>query len=888
MTDLDPDVLAELRALAEDARLSEGGRKALMTPTGRSAFERLLRNAASQTMVPEMFDDPSPLDGTAIESDPIALEEPQPRPRRDADRIQHRRYQDLGVIGQGGMGEVHRARDPDLNRRMALKILRADQLHRTSTVIRFIEEAQITAQLAHPAIVPVYDFGRLPDGRYYFTMKEIRGQTLSEVIREVHDVFGRSAGWNVRRLLDAFLRVCEALAYAHDRGVVHRDIKPSNIMLGEFGEVLVLDWGLAKVLGRADRAGASLAPLDTPITTGRDLSADPLTRAGRVSGTPNYMPPEQAAGLIEQLGPASDVYSLGAVLFEILAGYPPFGGTDTRAILQKVRLGQRHILPREHHTPDGIRAICDKAMALRPADRYPDAQAMFAALRDWLEGASRRSEALVIVGKADAMRPSIDTLRHRARALRQQADARLAPVPAHAPETEKVQGWALQDEADNLDRKAALAELAYIETLQSALKREPGLREAHQRLADHYRERHAVSEANHDLQAAALEEALLRTHDRGRHSHYLDGTGQLNLITDPPGARVLLFGYQTVHRRLQPQLLGGALTTPIVDLPLAMGSYLLVVQAPGRMTVRYPIWLGRQDQWSQLPPGDTAPRPLQLPLLQEMRADEVYVPEGWFRSGGDRDAYQSLPGRTLWADAFFIQRDPVTNRRFLDFLNDLVDRGEEGLALRCAPRERSGHDNRYGPLIYGRDGDGRFFLQPDAEGDLWQPDWPVVMIDRPAAALYASWLSKQTGLKWRLPTAWEREKAARGVDGRSFPWGDFADPSWSCTQTSLPERATLVDVGAFPVDASPYGMRHGGGMVRDWCATVFTADGDPIIDHRIPRYRTPNERELAEVRGGSWTNRQSWARCALRFGYPASSRFSDLGFRLVRAREEHP
>lgn len=521
-------------------------------------------------------------------------------------------------------------------------------------------------------------------------------------------------------------------------------------------------------------------------------------------------------------------------------------------------------------------------MALRSEDRYADGQEMFIALRDWLEGATRRSEALAVVQRADALRPRIEALRAQATMLRLRAEARLVKVPSYAPEEQKAPGWKLQDEAADLEQEAALVELEYTETLQSALKKEPALREAHQRLADHYRRRHAASEAAQDRQSAALEEALLRTHDHGRHQAYLQGEGTLRLATDPPDAMVTLFSYVRHHRRLVPRFLRHLGPAPLRDIPLPMGSYLLVLRAPGRATVRYPVWLGRQDQWRARPPGASSERPVHLPALGDLRPDEVYIPAGWFVSGGDPHAYQSLPHRRLWAEAFIIQRFPVTNQRFLDFLNVLVAAGEEGLALRCAPRQSGGQNHRYGPLIYGRDAEGRFVLRPDAEGDLWLPNWPVVMIDRPAATLYAAWLSKQTGVRWRLPTNLEREKASRGVDGRGYPWGDFADPSWSCTQTSQPNGSMMATVDRFPIDVSPYGVRHTAGLVRDWCSTPFSTEGEPIPNQRVPRPRPLDDSRLAEVRGGSWNNRESWARCALRFGYPTSSRFSDLGFRLVR------
>ncbi|HMG55542.1 MAG TPA: serine/threonine-protein kinase, partial [Kofleriaceae bacterium] len=222
------------------------------------------------------------------------------------------RYDDLCRIGGGAFGEVRRVRDTLFDRVVAMKLLRASHADRESVRRRFLVEAQITAQLQHPGIVAVYDRGELPDGRLWFTMKEVRGRTLGDVIDELHahkepDGFRPVAsGWTFRRLIDAFARIAQAIAYAHSRGVVHRDLKPDNLMVGEFGEVLVMDWGLAR------RLGTEAGELDQAGGSGGSSPA--LTHHGDVLGTPAYMSPEQARGDTARHGPSTDVYALGAVL----------------------------------------------------------------------------------------------------------------------------------------------------------------------------------------------------------------------------------------------------------------------------------------------------------------------------------------------------------------------------------------------------------------------------------------------------------------------------------------------------------------------------------------------------------------------------------------------
>ena len=253
------------------------------------------------------------------------------------------RYTDLGRIAAGGFGEIRRVHDAELDRVVAMKLLRPDVARAPSLEARFVAEAKLTAGLEHPGIVGVHDRGRLDDGRLWFTMREVRGRTLREVIDEVHAAAGPEgfretpSGWTFRRLADAFARVCQAVAYAHRRGVVHRDLKPDNIMVGELGEALVMDWGLGRRVGAADATdeGADAPPEDT--------ASPQLTKLGDVLGTPAYMPPEQALGQRDLHGLPSDVYALGAVLYHLLAGRPPYVGGSARVV---VRAGARGALRR--------------------------------------------------------------------------------------------------------------------------------------------------------------------------------------------------------------------------------------------------------------------------------------------------------------------------------------------------------------------------------------------------------------------------------------------------------------------------------------------------------------------------------------------------------------
>ncbi len=309
------------------------------------------------------------------------------------------RFDQLLLLGKGGMGEVWRVRDVDLNRVVAMKIVRATEGVTGALFARFVAEAQATAQLEHPGIVPVYELGRLADGRIYYTMQEIKGRNLAAVLTDLHanstpsSFDAPASGWTFNRVIEAFRQVADTISFAHARGVIHRDLKPANIMLGAFGEVRVVDWGLVKVL---DRTGQSTSERDpahrSPLSLSSGDSSNPATSAGAVAGTRGYMAPEQAAGQIDLLSPATDVYALGGILYAILAGKAP---GDTSAALNAL-----DELPR---VPAALREICARAMAPSPADRYADASHMAAAISTWLERSAEAEQLRAQIERFETM-----------------------------------------------------------------------------------------------------------------------------------------------------------------------------------------------------------------------------------------------------------------------------------------------------------------------------------------------------------------------------------------------------------------------------------------------------------------------------------------------------
>ncbi|MFN0244485.1 MAG: bifunctional serine/threonine-protein kinase/formylglycine-generating enzyme family protein [Planctomycetota bacterium] len=311
------------------------------------------------------------------------------------------RYAVRREVARGSMGVILDIWDPDLGRGLAMKIVQEkDGQHGSEAhpflLDRFVEEAQITGQLDHPGIVPVHEIGLDESGRLYFTMRLVTGQDLEKIFEAMHE--GRD-GWTQTRAVGAVLKVCEAVAYAHSKSVIHRDLKPANVMVGRFGEVYVMDWGLARVLGRKDRRDLRLdnAPASASIHTHR-LNARALettsalkTMDGDVVGTPAYMSPEQAHGDLQALGPATDIYAVGAILYHLLAGHspyvPPGAKRDAISVWRRVRKeAPEPLATRAPHAPPELIAIGEKAMARDPAARYAGMQELAEDLRAYLEG----------------------------------------------------------------------------------------------------------------------------------------------------------------------------------------------------------------------------------------------------------------------------------------------------------------------------------------------------------------------------------------------------------------------------------------------------------------------------------------------------------------------
>lgn len=800
------------------------------------------------------------------------------------------RYRDWIPCDRGSFGEIFKAWDTYVERTVALKVQRPDpRAHENQALFR--HEIAMTAQLVHPGVVPIYDWGKLADGRIWFAMKWVEGCTIAERIRQLHERRGGDFSLNFRRLLDDFRRLCEPVAYAHGQNIIHRDLKPENLMIGEFGEVHVMDWALAR---RISRESQDAPPLDAHHNDG-DPSANALRT--RIAGTPHYMPPEQAAGNIEKMGPRSDVYALGAVLYEILCGRPPYAlpnglSEHHLTILEKVRreapVSIRSVARPE--VPEAIFVICEKAMQRSPDERHAHAGELMQALRDWQDGADREARGRkIILDARHELLPQIDEQWANVAKLRQEARVFLDRFHSFDKAQKKAEGWKMQDDANLLEQVVLRKEIHYLQKIRSALEEAPYLEEAHEALAEYHTKSLLRAEERRDVAATIAEQAQVENHlkhlppeKRQHYSRILEGQGSLSLVTIPESAHVIIKPYRLVNRSL---VLGEPITqqveTPLQNLPLPSGSYLVHLSKPGYRDVAYPIFIGRNEHWDGVRPGEKNPFPIELPQEQDLEADDVYVPAGFFLAGGDPRAGESLPRKRVWVDAFVIRRFPVTNAEFVAFLNKLVEAGRAAEAFAHCPRLSAGTSANSTDIAYLRDENTGLFALEDSQKEA---TLPVVQIDWFAATAYARHHAEQTGLPWRLPSELEWEKAARGVDGRYLPWGDQLEPTWACVAGSHPDRKNVMPVDSYRTDVSPYGVRGMAGNVKDWCLDSWHIDG-PRTDDGILLMNSPREGCTDErlIRGGAWISVPETMRVAIRYAGPPTQRHGTLGFRLARS-----
>ena len=811
-------------------------------------------------------------------------------------------------IGRGGMGEVFLVSDKDLRRQVAMKVLRPDLGPGREPRLHFVAEAQATSQLEHPGIPPVHDIGVTGDGRPYFTMKLVRGRTLADVLHDL--VLKRrevQKEYTLHRLVTILERIAETLRFSHERGVIHRDLKPENIMLGDYGEVHLVDWGLARVRGDS-------AEYDQVETARTDSGLE--TQYGEVKGTLLYMSPEQARGETETLDGRTDIYALGCVLYEVLTLHPAFDSHD-KGLLTKVQAGDcPDVETREakRAVPAALAAICRRAMAPQVEDRYGSAGELAGVLRAWLDGTSekerRHEEAEKLVEKGQEETVHYELLKGVVAEAEAEAEAEAARCESWQPAAEKTSLLSARGHAEALRVRVARAFVETTHSFNAALVMEKGNAAALRALVELWKGRLIEAERHVYKEEAAQAFAMARRYERelsdpsGRPvislgkpapyslqaeslaayraelSAFLHGNGSLALASDPPGAEVRIYRYEeTDHGVLSVQDPGTLArpwwmaTAPTVKperreftgqtplgvggrpfaanppLELSMGSYLCILTKEGFRDTRYPFHISRRHPWA----GKVT-----LRTDEEIGEGFVYVPAGPFIYGEGRAT------KILDLPDFAIAKYPVTFGEYGEFLDSL---DEEEATERLARTQiqafmERGDAGTWRPTLLD-DSDRGMYLERYGEG--FDARLPVVGVSWHDAVAYCAWKTQTTGREWRLPTEEEREKAARGVDGRRFAWGDLEDASLGKCQESRPERTQPEPVGAFPTAESAYGMGDASGGVWDWTDSLGRAHGSRVVC------------------GGSWLNATSAMRAAARSVGAPAARYPFVGVRCARS-----
>ncbi|MBF0495963.1 MAG: serine/threonine protein kinase [Deltaproteobacteria bacterium] len=366
---------------------------------------------------------------------------------RQAPEMYHqawKKYTVLSEVGEGGMAKVFMGRDKDLKRTVAIKSLYGPAAENERAMYRFFEEAQITAQLQHPNIIPLYELGVNEEGRVFFSMKLVEGHTLEEIVLQIKRGNRHfAAKYDMLTLIDVFLDVLNALNYAHAAGVLHRDLKPANIMIGSFGEVYVMDWGLAKVLGRDGGVGSITDADPDGVSTARSDGSLALTQDGAVIGTPSFMSPEQAQGDLQTVDFRSDIFALGAILYFILTYTPPYPGRDISKVFERIRAADIDPIMVRHPDTEAdeyLSTICMKALQLRQDDRYQTAGEFAEAIRQWKfdEFRYRRLKDKVIRAIYQAETKISQDLPEQALKLLLEAGSKIEDIPRFAAERERI------------------------------------------------------------------------------------------------------------------------------------------------------------------------------------------------------------------------------------------------------------------------------------------------------------------------------------------------------------------------------------------------------------------------------------------------------------------
>jgi serine/threonine protein kinase/formylglycine-generating enzyme required for sulfatase activity len=825
------------------------------------------------------------------------------------------RYKLDAEIGRGGMGSIRRVFDLNLRRHLAMKTMlparTATATRHSATLARFLAEAQVTSQLDHPGIVPLHELGLDQDGRAYFTMKLVQGRNLAEIYELA---IAERESWSETRVLDVLLRVCEALSFAHAKGVVHRDLKPENVMVGDFGEVYVMDWGLARATGRPEQHDLRIVEpfVKSSVHTARrdereEFPDSPLvTMDGDIFGTPMYMPPEQANGKAGLVSARSDVYAIGAMLYHLLSRRVPFVESGERVsaqvVLQRVREGPPETLIKlRPDVPAELVAIVEKAMAREPEQRYATTLELREDLRAYIEGRVvrayetgtwaetkklvRRNKRLAGAVAAAVLSSVIASLAFAGlwQAQRQRADQEQTL-------TEQAER---QAEAADQARREVLSLSAHLQ-LEELIAEADQLWPARPEMVARYEAWQERAQLLLDGREADPSSGTPRRLSLAEHEQNLKSLGSGLDISTSTGVEVEERWRQDQLARLVAGLRdftdenrGGLYSRG--SSPVHGWGIPLRLEFAGKIEALSVASVDARRRWEDAI-DDVArdetyhglrlrPQTGLLPLGADPRSglqEFAHLQTGLAPARGDDHELmltaesglvlvlipggqfemgppeEDEPTRPTTVEAFFLSKDEMTQAQW----------------------ERT---NGHNPSVYGQ----RFYYPHwNRENRPWSAVHPVENV---------SWNECQAvlpRLDLALPNEAQWEFAARG--GESTPWCTGPD------SVSLSHAANVRDLYAFSVhksigepeafddgeyvhaevgsySANRYGLRDVHGNVAEWCADSFDAQGS-AAEYRV-------------YRGGSWSTAAEEARLRRRFPRESDARSSSIGVRPARVLE---
>ena len=797
--------------------------------------------------------------------------------------------ENIQPYAHGGTGEIFTAQDGTLGRTVAVKTLRPKHQYSIDQIERIVREAKAAAQLEHPNIVPIHSLGVSPSRGVYFTMKRLRGDSLRHIVTQLslrNPAYTRVYTNSV--LISIFLKICQGMSYAHSKGIIHRDLKPENILVGNYGEVTIIDWGLVKKMDAGSKhvpgrrkppapridagtsAGLPRQSKETRLSpsananAGVSLPSGNLTQNGQLNGTPRFMSPEQVNGDVEDIDTRSDIYALGIILYELLTFRNPFEelveeedifNAVSRGIYQKPRQTDR-----KYSISPELEAICLKAMAVDKEERY---QAVGELIKDLLahqEGlpvSSYKAPLHVRIAKFSKRNPIktsailscivaifvylmvssfLDSLYFK-RTMRQvqvsvataeykldQLDKRLekdAARPMDKAASNEAEGELTAERYDELHDEIE----GHFNEANLLLSSVTGLHHGGQSVIQNWRERIMMAQIEFCLKHKKIKElrkirSIMSAAMGGDLEAYsykmrtlihdmetaLQGVCHLQVESDPPGADVMI---SFVEQTEEGAMVAGVsvhddlLYTPVYNFALGKGTYIVTLRLDGAPDLSFPVTLKHGES-----------KQLMINIPREVPEGMVYIPGGACLVGGVQSPYKRE--YELELQPFYISRREVTNREYIAFWLTLQD---TKLLNAYMSRVLLSRGSNLPKNAWNRNG------KPIAEIDL---DKPVVGIPREAAQAYCEWYGSRRGRPCRLPTAEEWEKAARGTDGRLYPWGNLFVKEYAFTYENKAARREFglwAKPESFPMDVSPYGVYDMAGNVREWTSSDFPESG---------------------------------------------------------------